>query len=92
MAAHQAPQSLGFSRQEHWSGLRFKLLQAIIIIECKKKKHKDFTQMDFLVGEKIQTCSISSFWTLDKKYIIFDSFVDFLIVDRQTLVDMTKNM
>ena len=21
MAAHQAPQSLGFSRQEHWSGL-----------------------------------------------------------------------
>ena len=23
MAAHQAPQSLGFSRQEHWSGLPF---------------------------------------------------------------------
>ena len=23
MAAHQAPPSLGFSRQEHWSGLRF---------------------------------------------------------------------
>ena len=22
-AAHQAPQSLGFSRQEHWSGLQF---------------------------------------------------------------------
>ena len=22
-AAHQAPQSLGFSRQEHWSGLLF---------------------------------------------------------------------
>ena len=22
-AAHQAPQSLGFSRQEHWSGLPF---------------------------------------------------------------------
>ena len=23
MAAHQVPQSLGFSRQEHWSGLPF---------------------------------------------------------------------
>ena len=23
MAAHQAPLSLGFSRQEHWSGLTF---------------------------------------------------------------------
>ena len=23
MAAHQAPRSLGFSRQEHWSGLPF---------------------------------------------------------------------
>ena len=23
MAAHQAPLSLGFSRQEHWTGLRF---------------------------------------------------------------------
>ena len=23
MAAHQAPPSLGFSRQEHWSGLQF---------------------------------------------------------------------
>jgi len=25
MVAHQAPLSLGFSRQEHWSGLRFAL-------------------------------------------------------------------
>ena len=24
MAAHQAPPSLGFSRQEHWSGLPFR--------------------------------------------------------------------
>ena len=27
-AAHQAPPSLGFSRQEHWSGLHF-LLQCV---------------------------------------------------------------
>ena len=26
MAAHQAPPSLGFSRQEHWSGLPFPLI------------------------------------------------------------------
>ena len=29
MAAHQAPLSLGFSRQEHWSGLPFPSLQCI---------------------------------------------------------------
>ena len=27
MAAHQGPPSLGFSRQEHWSGLPFELIQ-----------------------------------------------------------------
>ena len=31
MAAHQAPQSLGFSRQEHWSGLPF-------LLQCRKVK------------------------------------------------------
>ena len=31
MAAHQAPQSLGFSRQEHWSGLHF-------LLQCMKVK------------------------------------------------------
>ena len=30
-AAHQAPPSLGFSRQEHWSGLHFPL-------QCMKVK------------------------------------------------------
>ena len=29
MAAHQAPQSLGFSRQEHWSGLPFPAVHGI---------------------------------------------------------------
>ena len=29
MAAHQAPPALGFSRQEHWSGLPFPLLQCM---------------------------------------------------------------
>ena len=31
MAAHQAPPSLGFSRQEHWSGLPF-------LLQCMKVK------------------------------------------------------
>ena len=31
MAAHQAPSSLGFSRQEHWSGLPF-------LLQCRKVK------------------------------------------------------
>ena len=30
-AAHQAPPSLGFSRQEHWSGLHF-------LLQCMKVK------------------------------------------------------
>ena len=32
-AAHQAPQSLGFSRQEHWSGCHF-------LLQCMKVKRK----------------------------------------------------
>ena len=34
VAAHQAPPSLGFSRQEHWSGLPF-LLQCIVAQKVK---------------------------------------------------------
>ena len=44
MAAHQAPPSLGFSRQEHWSGLPFpsqdshpsegKVLSHIVVLFC----------------------------------------------------------
>ena len=33
MAAHQAPPSLGFSRQEHWSGLHF-------LLQCMKVKRE----------------------------------------------------
>ena len=37
-AAHQAPPSLGFSRQEHWSGLRF-------VLQCMKvKSESEVTQ------------------------------------------------
>ena len=36
MAAHQAPPSLGFSRQEHWSGLPFPCLYTLV---CKVHLH-----------------------------------------------------
>ena len=39
-AAHQAPPSLGFSRQEHWSGLHF-------LLQCRKvKSESEVTQED----------------------------------------------
>ena len=40
MAAHQAPLSLGFSKQEHWSGLPF-------LLQCMKVKSE---------GEVTQSC------------------------------------
>ena len=42
-AAHQAPPSLGFSRQEHWSGLPFPSPKQNI--ERRKSKH-DITEND----------------------------------------------
>ena len=36
-AAHQAPLSLGFSRQEHWSGLLFLLQCMKVEVEVKVK-------------------------------------------------------
>jgi len=38
MAAHQAPLSLGFSRQEHWSGLPF-------LLQCMKVKVKSLSRV-----------------------------------------------
>ena len=39
MAAHQAPLSLGFSRQEHWSGLPFPSLMH------ERKSEREVTQL-----------------------------------------------
>ena len=44
MAAHQAPLSLGFSRQEHWSGLSF-------LLQCMKVK-SDMTNLDSIVKSR----------------------------------------
>ena len=60
MAAHQAPQSLGFSRQEHWSGLPFpspisyysqlKILQILTPLRIKSK-------MASIVFHDFQACA-----------------------------------
>jgi len=44
MAAHQAPQSLGFSRQEHWSGLPF----PSPIRESEKEREKENSKTSFM--------------------------------------------
>ena len=41
MAAHQAPPSLGFSRQEHWSGLPFPSPFHYRGLECKSRKSRN---------------------------------------------------
>ena len=37
-AAHQAPLSLGFSRQEHWSGLSSPIVRRNFLLQCVKVK------------------------------------------------------
>jgi len=41
MAAHEAPPSLGFSRQEHWSGLPFPSPSILQILGQPLKKKKE---------------------------------------------------
>ena len=60
MEAHEAPPSLGFSRQEHWSGLplpsRLTLLQSLIIyrtillINCFKSSHHFRSKLSHMLG------------------------------------------
>ena len=40
MAAHQAPPSLGFSRQEHWSGLSFPSPNLLLLMCLTSAKYK----------------------------------------------------
>ena len=55
MAAHQAPPSLGFSRQEHWSGLPFlspSLGLDTFIYTFKQAFVQDIV-IEYLVGAKV---------------------------------------
>jgi len=45
-AAHQAPLSMGFSRQEYWSGLPLPSLFYEAIITIIPKPHKDATKKE----------------------------------------------
>ena len=69
-AAHTAPPTLGFSRQEHWSGLPFPSpgRKAITNLDSKLKKTHYFTNK----GPSSQGCGFSSghygceSWTIKK--------------------------
>ena len=47
-AAHQAPLSLGFSREEHWSGLPFLYVQ--LIFYCYGRSKERFWNKNMLTG------------------------------------------
>jgi len=50
-AAHQAPPSLGFSRQEHWSGLHF-------LLQCVKVKSESEVAQSCLTLCDPMDCSL----------------------------------
>ena len=50
-AAHQAPPSLGFSRQEHWSGLPF-------LLQCMKVKSESEVDQSCLTLRDRMECSL----------------------------------
>ena len=51
MAAHQVPLSLGFSRQEHWSGLHF-------LLQCMKVKSEGEVAQSSLTLRYPMDCSL----------------------------------
>ena len=52
MAAHQAPPSLGFSRQEHWSGCHF-------LLQCMKVKSESEVAQSCLTLCDSMDCSLT---------------------------------
>ena len=51
MAAHQAPLSLGISRQEHWSGLPF-------LLQCMKVKSEREVAQSYPTLSDLMNCSL----------------------------------
>ena len=54
MAAHQAPPSLGFFRQEHWSGLSF-------LLQCMKVKSESEAAQSYLTLSDPMDCNLPIF-------------------------------
>ena len=54
MAAHQAPLSLGFSRQEHWSGCHF-------LLQCTKVKSESEAAQSCPTPSDSMDCSLPGF-------------------------------
>jgi len=68
MAAHQAPPSLGFSRQEHWSGLPFPspmyrgLNKKLVYLIGKSKTHR--------AGQRLGTEAGFLCYSLEAKFLL----------------------
>ena len=63
-AAHQAPPSLGFSRQEYWSGLPFpSLIQLITHLQLKPPTFHTVPQWYFQSNNIIMLLSSHNAWT-----------------------------
>ena len=86
MAAHQAPPSLGFSRQEHWSGLPFpppmhesekwKWSRLVVSDSFYQLVKQDFTEKIKLIGIKKKIDILSQYLLIWLKVQILSSTAD----------------
>ena len=71
-AAHQAPPSMGFSRQEYWSGVPFYMWNIakvkLIEIEHRKLVARDWEQEE--IHKSVQTfgCRVNNVWGSNRKH------------------------
>ena len=73
-AAYQAPPSMGFSRQQYWSGVPLPSLGFIINPKFSVSLHNDFSQISilrvwFLIGE-LRSCMPHSMAQKNKKKVV----------------------
>ena len=59
MAAHQAPPSLGFSRQEHWSGLPF---PSSSMLHSDTQKREGETDFPYRRNDRIRKWLVCNLW------------------------------
>ena len=70
MAAQQAPPSLGFSMQEHWSGLLYDLAIPLPGIYPKEWKH-GHEKMFAYNSQKVDATQVSTDRQMDKQNIVY---------------------
>ena len=64
-AAHQAPPSMGFSRQEYWSGVPLPS-PGSLLAWCKLERHHEFWTQKWAWSSKVLTLSVTCSVTLGK--------------------------